>query len=191
MITKFTVVNNHTGAYVRVFSRQPAPVTDDKSSKAEKALAVEVKAQRARLSDLRRKLRLDQQMLNTTRDPCPPFFAEWLLTLLTPTKHIDPLLGDLRERFDANLRARGRKQAVGLYWANTSNSIGPLLIRYLERWGSSWLSRPPSGGFSRRHNGGVSHRHTLRSGCRSAAVLCNSGRTSTRLTPHLPDPAAV
>jgi hypothetical protein len=98
---------------------------------AEQTDIAEVKANRAQIQALESWL----QARDIRRDPRPPFAAEWLLKLLTPRQQVDALLGDLQERYNLDLRERGRKQAMWLYWASAFNSIGPLVIRYCERWG--------------------------------------------------------
>jgi hypothetical protein len=65
----------------------------------------------------------------------PPRAAEYLLVLLLPDRLIDGCLGDFEERFRQDLDARGRLFAIIRYWRRVLKSVGPLMIRFAERWG--------------------------------------------------------
>jgi hypothetical protein len=65
----------------------------------------------------------------------PPGLAEWLITLLVPSRRADTLLGDFEERFHRNIEMRGCKMARALYWAEVLRSISPLVIAKGKRLG--------------------------------------------------------
>jgi hypothetical protein len=65
----------------------------------------------------------------------PPFFAEWLITLLMPSRRADGLLGDLEEKFNRNVKARGLRQAQWLYLAEVLRSIFPILWTKAKKLG--------------------------------------------------------
>jgi hypothetical protein len=67
----------------------------------------------------------DPQLPSSSSDP--PGLAEWLVTLIVPSRRADAVLGDLEERFHKNVASRGLPRARMLYWAETLRSIGPIL----------------------------------------------------------------
>jgi hypothetical protein len=73
----------------------------------------------------------------------PPKFAEYLLYPLLPKKDRDPLLGDLEEEYQDIRRQFGARRAGFWYYWQVGASIGPLLVRAINklvRWGIlTWL----------------------------------------------------
>ena len=59
--------------------------------------------------------------------PQPPVLGEVLLVLFCPKNRVDPVMGDLKERFTEDVFDKGRKHAKLLFWARVVRSIGPLL----------------------------------------------------------------
>jgi hypothetical protein len=59
--------------------------------------------------------------------PQPPVLGEVLLVLFCPKNRVDPVMGDLKERFTEDVFAKGRKHAKLLFLARVVRSIGPLL----------------------------------------------------------------
>jgi hypothetical protein len=57
----------------------------------------------------------------------PPAIGEALLVLFSPKNRADAVMGDLEERFNEEVNAKGAKRARLLYWARVLRSVGPLL----------------------------------------------------------------
>jgi predicted DNA-binding protein (UPF0251 family) len=71
--------------------------------------------------------------------PEPPALAEFLVAMFVSAEHRDALLGDMEEKFNAEL-ARGWSQprARRVYWAEALRTIGPLAWRKVR--GLGWIA---------------------------------------------------
>jgi hypothetical protein len=68
----------------------------------------------------------------------PPFIGEWLITLVTPSRKADAILGDMEERFQRELAERSLTMARLLYWARVTRSVGPLALTSIKKAG--WIA---------------------------------------------------
>jgi hypothetical protein len=57
----------------------------------------------------------------------PPAIGEALIALFCTRNRVDAVMGDLEERFHEQVRSKGERRAILLYWAGVLRSIGPLL----------------------------------------------------------------
>ena len=93
----------------------------------------------SRLYDLLGRLLITHHTMTATSSaeqlPQPPVLGEVLLVLFCPKNRVDPVMGDLKERFTEDVFAKGRKYAKLLYWAAVLRSIGPLLWIKVRRAG--------------------------------------------------------
>jgi hypothetical protein len=58
----------------------------------------------------------------------PPAIGEALVVLFCSRNRVDAVMGDLEERFNEEVAAKGERRARLLYWARVLRSIGPLLL---------------------------------------------------------------
>jgi hypothetical protein len=69
----------------------------------------------------------------------PPALATFLLAAVCKPSLRDGTVGCAEEDFHKHLYERGRLWAVGLYWADTLRSVGPLLLRLIVRLIGAYL----------------------------------------------------
>ncbi|HEY5256279.1 MAG TPA: permease prefix domain 2-containing transporter, partial [Acidobacteriaceae bacterium] len=71
----------------------------------------------------------------STTSASPPAMSEFLFSLLGPEGSIDSMLGDLEERFHADLESVSPSRARWRYRSRVWRSLGPLVLRKLKNWG--------------------------------------------------------
>lgn len=71
----------------------------------------------------------------TDKPRVPPRVAETLVQLLAPKKLVDPLLGDLQEKFEKYAQRHGIERARRYYWTQVVREIGPIVWRRIKRLG--------------------------------------------------------
>jgi len=92
---------------------------------------------RGRSQNLVEGAKLFESMLDavSTAPTSPPAMSEFLFSLLGPEGRVDSMLGDLEERFHADLESVSKSRARWRYRSRVWRSLGPLVLRKLKNWG--------------------------------------------------------